>query len=127
MSKLERAVKELKYAEKKLKWFLPIKFLRGLKRLPFPVCDKAQKELYRELIELRLVEGTKYFKHIRDESDYKPTDPVMVDNVTELGGKLIELSEDEEKWEKVKNDDTSVIDDDELKKAVEKLMSPSSP
>ena len=46
-----------------------------------------------------------------------------VESLTKLGCKLIKLSQDEEKWEKVKNnDDTSVIDDDDLKKAVEHLL-----
>ena len=130
MSKLERAVEALIYAEKKLGFFLRTSLLRSLKRLPFPVCDKTQKELYRELIDLGLVEGSKYFKYVDDESDDKPTDPVMVDEVTKLGCKLIKLSEgkklwknqDAKLWEKVKKGDTSGIPDDNLKKAVEHLL-----
>ena len=101
MSKLERAVKELEYVQKDPENPPPHEVPYGL------------QEFFRELHDLGLLK--------LDITINAPLG-VTVEEVTKLGCKLIKLSKDEEKWEKVRNGDTSGIDDDDLKKAVQHLL-----
>ena len=113
MSKLERVVEDLIFYKDELE------LTKG--RVHLLESDETRKKILRELIDFGLLEKDNF------ESDYEPPSSIMVRQLTPLGCKLIKLSKDKEKWEKVKKGDTSVIDDDDLKKFVKKLMPPSPP
>ena len=124
MSKLECAVKDLIGVKEHLK----SNFEEGYPP-EFEITDKKKLiQKGKKLDTLGLLELDIFPVSVpvrgRDDVDIFKT---TVKRVTPLGYKLIKLSQDEEKWEKVKNGDTSVIDDDDLKKVVKKLMTSSSP